>query len=357
MKTYINFLISKFLESFINVFLVMLSLVFILNILQEIEFLNNIDTNFWYPIYLSLLSSPSIIFEMFPFIFLIATQFFFIKLFNNNEIQIFKYSGLRNSSILKLLIFLAFFMSLLIITLFYSLSSTLQSHYLQLKNQFSENDEYLAVINKNGLWIKDMINGEISIINSSQIDENFLTDTFITSFDKNFNIIRNIKSEKIDIKSKKWLIHEATIFENNASKKVELLEFSSNFDLKRIESLFSNLSSLSILKLLDLRQNYKSLNYSIIEVDMQIYKIISYPFYLTLMTILSAITMFNTKRFKKTTFKITIGLFLSVIIYYVVNFFSVMGVTEKISLITAILSPMIILTSANLLMITKINEK
>ena len=153
------------------------------------------------------------------------------------------------------------------------------------------------------------------------------------------------------------VIHEPTIFENNASKKLKLYEFNSNFDLKRIESLFSNLSSLSILKLLDLRQNYKSLNYSIVEVDMQIYKIISYPFYLTLMTILSAITMFNTKRFKRTTFKITIGLFLSVIIYYIVNFFNVMGVTEKISLITAILSPMIILTSANLLMITKINEK
>ncbi len=357
MKTYIKFLITKFLASFANVFLIMLCLVFILNILKEIEFLDNVDTNFWYPIYLSLLSSPSIIFEMFPFIFLLTTQFFFIKLFNNNEIQIFKYSGLRNSSILKLLSFLSFFMGFLIITLFYNFSSTLQSHYLQLKNQFSKNDEYLAVINKNGLWIKDMINDEISIINSSKIDKNFLTNTFITSFDKNFDVIRNIKSEKIDIKNKKWIIHDATVFENNASKKLELFEFRSNFDLKRIESLFSNLSSLSILKLIDLRENYKSLNYSIVEVDMQIYKIISYPFYLTLMTILSAITMFNTKRFKKTTFKITIGLFLSVIIYYIVNFFNVMGVTEKISLMTAVLSPITILILANLLMINKINEK
>jgi len=33
---------------------------------------------------------------MFPFIFLIATQFFFLKLFNNDEINIFKYSGLKN---------------------------------------------------------------------------------------------------------------------------------------------------------------------------------------------------------------------------------------------------------------------
>ena len=335
----------------------MLSLVFVLNILKEIEFLNNIDIDFWYPIYLSLLNSPSIIFEMLPFIFLLTTQFFFIKLFNNDEIQIFKYSGLKNTVILKLLGLLTFFMGLLIITLFYNLSSKLQNHYLQLKNQFSKNDEYLAVINKNGLWIKDIVNDEINIINSSKIDNNFLINTFITKFNKNYEIIQNIKSEKIDIKNKKWLIHEGTVFENNTSKKINQIEFHSNFDLKKIESLFSNLSSLSIIKLVKLRENYKLLNYSIVEVDMQIYKIITYPIYLTLMTILAAITMFNTKKIKKTTVKITIGLFLSVIIYYIINFFNVMGVTEKISLITAICVPFIMLTMANILMISRINEK
>ena len=357
MKTYVKFLINKFLESFLKIFLIMLSLVFVLNILKEIEFLNNIDIDFWYPIYLSLLNSPSIIFEMLPFIFLLTTQFFFIKLFNNDEIQIFKYSGLKNTVILKLLGLLTFFMGLLIITLFYNLSSKLQNHYLQLKNQFSKNDEYLAVINKNGLWIKDIVNNEINIINSSKIDNNFLINTFITKFNKNYEIIQNIKSEKIDIKNKKWLIHEGTVFENNTSKKINQIEFHSNFDLKKIESLFSNLSSLSIIKLVKLRENYKLLNYSIVEVDMQIYKIITYPIYLTLMTILAAITMFNTKKIKKTTVKITIGLFLSVIIYYIINFFNVMGVTEKISLITAICVPFIMLTMANILMISRINEK
>tara|TARA_B100001063_G_C16709054_1_gene526978 strand:- start:218 stop:1291 length:1074 start_codon:yes stop_codon:yes gene_type:complete len=357
MKTYVKFLINKFLESFLKIFLIMLSLVFVLNILKEIEFLNNIDIDFWYPIYLSLLNSPSIIFEMLPFIFLLSTQFFFIKLFNNDEIQIFKYSGLKNTVILKLLGLLTFFMGLLIITLFYNLSSKLQNHYLQLKNQFSKNDEYLAVINKNGLWIKDIVNDEINIINSSKIDNNFLINTFITKFNKNYEIIQNIKSEKIDIKNKKWLIHEGTVFENNTSKKINQIEFHSNFDLKKIESLFSNLSSLSIIKLVKLRENYKLLNYSIVEVDMQIYKIITYPIYLTLMTILAAITMFNTKKIKKTTVKITIGLFLSVIIYYIINFFNVMGVTEKISLITAICVPFIMLTIVNILMISRINEK
>jgi len=357
MKTYTKFLINGFIKSFSNVFLVMISLVFILNILKEIEFLSNKEVNSLYPIYLSLMSSPSIIFEMFPFIFLISTQFFFLKLFDNDEINIFKYSGLKNFKIINILSLVSFFIGILIITAFYSLSSNLQHYYLQVKNQFSGDKLYLAVINKNGLWMKDVINNQTNIINSSKIDNNFLTNTFITTFDKDFNLIRSLKSDKIDIKNNEWLIYDVTIFENNVSQKSDLIRFQSNFDQKRIESLFSNLSSLSLLKLINLKQNYKSLNYSTIDVDMQIYKVVTYPLFLVIMTILSSIIMLNTKKTSSKVLKIVIGLFFSVVIYYINNFFNVMGSTEKLPLMISVWTPIIFLSLINLIMLVNINEK
>ena len=101
MKTYIKFLIQTFIKSFFYVFLIILSLVFILNILSEIEFFREVEIEPLFPLYLSLLNSPSLIFEMFPFIFLISSQLFFINLFNDNQMQIFKYSGLKNSIIVR----------------------------------------------------------------------------------------------------------------------------------------------------------------------------------------------------------------------------------------------------------------
>ncbi len=357
MKTYIKFLTTIFFKSFLNIFLIMLSLVFILNILQEIEFFSNKNTSAYYPIYLSLLNTPSIIFDMFPFIFLISTQFFFIKLFSNNEINIFKYSGLKNFKIILILGTLSFVMGIFLIIIFYNLSSNLQGYYLEIKNRYSSDKSYLAVINKNGLWIKDIVNDEISIINSSKVNKNILETTFISTFDKEFNLIRNIKSNKIDIKNRNWLIYNASIYENNANKKVDQLIFETNFDQKRIESMFSNLSSLSIFKLFDLRRNYKSLNYSLVDVDLQIGKILTYPIYLMLMTLLASIIMFNTKNLKSNTFKLVSGLFFSVIVYYMTNFFNVMGSTEKIQFLLAISSPILILTVINSVMLFKVNEK
>ena len=357
MKTYIKFLCYIFLRSFFYVFLVMFSLVFILNVLSELEFFKDIDVGIDFTLLLSLLNSPSMIFEMFPFIFLLTTQFFFIKLFNNNELEVFKYSGLKNSSILIIISFLSLIMGIIIITVFYNFSANLKNFYLEKKSQYTTDGKYLAVVTKNGLWIKDEIDDKIYVINSTEIKDNFLIDNFITEFNKNYEVIRNVQSKKIDISKKQWIISNAKIYNDNDYEIKEVLKINTNFNYKRITTLYSNLSSLNFFQIIELKNNYKKLNYSLTEVNMQILKIIAFPLYLVLITILSALIMFKIKRLDTTTFKISLGLFISVIIYYINNFFLVMGNTERIPLIFAIFTPLVILGLFNTFMIYKINEK
>ena len=66
-----------------------------------------------------------------------------------------------------------------------------------MKSKYTTDGKYLAVINKNGLWIRDKIEDKILIINSSKIDENILVNNFITEFDKNYNVIRSIKVKRL----------------------------------------------------------------------------------------------------------------------------------------------------------------
>ena len=358
MKTYIKFLIFIFCKSLIFVSLVLLSLILILNILTELEFFKNLQVSSYYPIYIALLNSPAMLFEVFPFVFLLTTQVFFLNLFNNNQIQIFKYSGLKNSKILIILSIISFSIGVLIITFFYNFSSNLKNFYLEQKIKHTLDGKYLAVITNNGLWIKDIVQNKINIINASKIDQNFLLDVFITEFDEQFEVIKNIKSQKVDIKDKTWLLYNANVYEKDGSiSKIDELEFNSNFDYQKIQSLYSNLSSLSLVELFDLRNNYKSLNYSTTEVNIQIQKILSYPLYFTLMTILAAVIMFNTKKFNNVTLKLAIGLFMSVIIYYMNNFFIIMGNTEKIPVLISIWMPLIALLLLNSISVVKINEK
>ena len=357
MKTYIKFLINLFNISLLKIFITFFIIILITNILEQIEFFKNIDLSFFYLFFLSLLNTPSVLFEILPFIFLLGTQVFFIHLIDKNELQVFKYSGLNNIKIIKILGLYSFILGIIMVIFFYNGSSILKNSYLLIKNNYSDDNKYLAVITENGLWIKDEINDNISIINARKVSNEFLLNVSITKFNKDFDLIEVLQSEKVDITSKKWKIFNPITLKGNSQSTLNELILHSNFDLQKINSLFSNLSSLSIIDLITLRKSYMSLNYSVTDINSHLLKIVSYPVYLTLITIFSAIIMFNIGYQKNTFYKITLGIFLSVIIYYINNFLSVLGTNEKIPVTLSIFLPLIILSIINFISIIKLNEK
>ena len=357
MKTYVKFLINLFNISFCKVFFTFFIIILITNVLEQIDFFKNIDLNFFYLIFLSFLNTPSILFEILPFIFLISTQILFINLIDRKELEIFKYIGLNNLMIIKIISLYSFVLGLILIVIFYNGSAQLKNSYLLIKNKYSDNNKYLAVITENGLWIKDEIANKINIINAKKVDNAFLLEVSITQFDKNFELLKIIQSSKVDISSYKWKIFDPFIVKNNQEIILNETSLQSNFDLKKINSLFSNLSSLTMFELLSLRKSYKALNYSLIDIDSHLYKIISYPVFLTLITIFSAIIMFNIGYQKNSFFNITMGIFLSVIIYYINYFLNILGTNGKIPLIISIFMPLILLLIINFISIIKLNEK
>ena len=357
MKVYIKFITTIFFKSLVFVFFIMTSLVFILNLLSELEFFKDENVHLNFTLFLSLLNSPALIFDMFPFIMLLTIQLFFIKIFENKEIEIFKYSGLKNSGILTILTSLSLITGILVILIFYNFSANLKNFYLELKSSYTSDGKYLAVITKNGLWIKDKVKNKTIITNSSSIEGNYLINNFITEFDDNFNIIRNIQSDKINITEDEWEVFNPKIYEKNNYILESEIVLKTNFDSDRIQTLYSNLSALNFFEIYELRNNYKKLKYSITDVDLHLLKLISYPFYLVLMALFSALIMLQIKKIKSSTFKISIGLFFSVIIYYLNNFSYVLGSTERISLVLSISLPLVIIAIINTIMLYKVNEK
>jgi len=188
--------------------------------------------------------------------------------------------------------------------IFYNFSANFKNFYLEKKSQYTSDGKYLAVVTKNGLWIKDEVDEKIYIINSAEIKDNYLVNNFITTFSRDYEVIENIQSKQIDIKEKKWIVYEATIYNANESNFLDILEINTNFDYKRIQTLYSNLSSLNIFQLFELRNNYNKLNYSLTEVDLQLIKIFAYPLYMVLITIFTALIMFKIRRQDSTTIKI-----------------------------------------------------
>ena len=358
LKVYQNYISKQFLLTFMKTVFIFVTLAFILNIFEEINFFKDLDVSMGIPIFLTLLNIPSIIFEIFPFIFLITTQFFFIKLIEQNENISFKNFGLSNTKIINLLAVLSFSVGMIIVTIFYNLSSNLKHSYLNIKNSYAKDNKYLAVITENGIWIKDAKNGITSIINAEDLKGNFLNNVDIVQFDEDFNFIQNVSAKKINIKDKNWKSKSALINnEQKSNQKINDYQLDTNIDFEDINSLFSNLTSLSIFELNDLKNKYKDINYSSIEVDSAIQKIISFPFYLMLMTILSSTIMMNIKQNKTKIFHLIFGILISVIIYYLSFFFEELGKNEQVPVIVSIWIPLLMISIISMINLVRINEK
>ena len=80
LKTFNTYLVKLFIKKIFKISVIALCLIFILSIFDEISFFKKSNINFFFPFLITALKTPSTLFEIFPFIFLIATQFFFYRI-------------------------------------------------------------------------------------------------------------------------------------------------------------------------------------------------------------------------------------------------------------------------------------
>ena len=358
LKIYQKYIISSFLLVVLKTSLVFLSLIIIMGVFEELSFFSKIDVKFYFPLVLALMNSFSVLYLVFPFIFLTGAQFFFIKILDSSELNAFKNFGLSNNKILTVIALTAFFCGIIITSFFYNFSAILKFKYLDLKNEFTKDNKYLATITENGLWIKDESASEDYFINAAKVSVNKLHNVEILIFNKNFELIKTIFTNEVDITNKNWLMSKSIIIAANGNKEtINNYLFISNFNYKKINTLYSDLSALNIYDLMKLKNDYKNINYSTTEIDVHVERLVSYPFFLTVMTIFSSIIMLNIKHQKPKVFYATGGILLSVLIYYLNFFFGALGKNEQIPITLAIWLPIFLLSIMSLIGIIRLNEK
>ena len=357
-KTLDKYFISLFFKKLLLLSVIFFSLSFTLTIFEEITFLSKSTSAFYLPFMLAIFDAPTTLLEIFPFIILISAQLFFVELIKRKENEIIKINNLNNFYLIRLLAICSFLFGILIITIYYPISSKLKFIYSDIKNIYSEDGKYLKHLNDNGIWIKDEIDNKIYIINGAEKNDPFLEDVFISKFNNNFNLIENIFADKIDITSNKWVIDNPIIFKNNRQIKLEEnLIINTHFNIEKINSSFKNLNSFNIIQLIDIKKENTLLGYSSQDIDLHFLKIISLPIYFTILVIISSIIMININKDKPYIFHVLLGISLSVIVYYINNIFNVFGLTNKIPIYLSVFFPMIFLGIISLVGLIRINEK
>ena len=111
------------------------------------------------------------------------------------------------------------------------------------------------------------------------------------------------------------------------------------------------------MQIYELYRDYDQLGYSTLEIKSHSYKLLIYPVYISIISLLSLIIMFNIKRNKPLIFHIILGILISVIIYYVYYLINLLGINGKIPINVSTILPLVILSLFIGVGLVRINEK
>ena len=83
-------------------------------------------------------------------------------------------------------------------------SSKLTHKYLDIKNKYTKENDYLAALTENGIWIKEKKEKSFSLIRAKQLKGNNLVNVSLYQFDEKNNLIARVESENANIRTNRW---------------------------------------------------------------------------------------------------------------------------------------------------------
>jgi len=355
-----EYLITGFVKTIINVFLIFICLGIIMNLFEEIEFFKDLDTGIGLPFLLTLMFIPNLIIKLLPFIVFIAAMWYIISIKSNTDLIALKVFGYSNLKIILILSLTAFFFGILILFAVNPVTSAMIKYYEKTKAEYSKDIDHLVSINKNGVWIKEITENNFLITTAKKLESKYLFNVTIYKLDEKNNFIERIESEKVDISKNEWILEKADIYnfvEGKNDKKLDKITIKSNYNLDKLNSLYKNLDTISFFALLT---EYKSLSekgYSEKILNEKLNSFISLPIFLFLMVVLAAIFSVGNLSKSQNLYYIFISIITCVVVYYFKDLSIALGQTNRISLTLSIWMPIIAISLFCSIGIIQVNEK
>ena len=355
-----RYLIKEFLVGLLNVTLIFSAAGVIMNLREEITYFADYNVGIVLPVALSFMIVPSILINIFPFIIFLSSMWVFIKLKYNRDILSLKTFGLSNLNFLFLFCLSAVFVGIITLFAITPLTSVVVKYYEDIKGKYDIDKSHLASINTNGIWIREKGDKYISIIKSQRLEGDLLINVSIYKFDKKNSLVERIESKQADISQNPWIVQNGFMLDyKNEGKRKEFqsIEFPSTFSKDKLNSIYSNLDTISFYNLIKNMDSLISRGYNPKLLNEKKHFYMSLPFFLVLMVCLAGIFTLNSNDTRQNTYYLLLSIIACVIIFYFKNFSTALGATERIPLLLSVWSPIIILSLFCSVGVIQINEK
>ena len=355
-----KYLAKEFIKIVINTSIIFFCLGFIMNIFEEINFFKDFNVAINTPIILSLLFVPSLLNYFFPFVILLSGMWFFLKIKKTDELTSMNVSGMSNLSVIIIPSILSIILGIFFVTALNPITSLLVKKYEAVKGNYEKEQDYLATVTVNGIWIKERGLKANYIIRASHLEKENLMGVTIYEFDKDNNFTRRIEADSANITSLKWVLKNITVINSEGIMLTEPIKdpfYFSMYDIKKIKSLYSNLDTISFWDLEHEINLLKQRGYSTREMQVKLHRSLAFPFFLLSMVLLSSVFTLGTTFKENNWTYVFLTITASVVIFFFNDFSAALGKTDKLPIELSVWMPIAIIFIFSFVGIIHANQK
>jgi lipopolysaccharide export system permease protein len=363
LKSINRYIINEYIKSLFVVIAVMLSIILLINLLDEFNFFKSKkDLKFIFFIIFTILKIPNLLINLFPFIVLFGGIVFYLKIYNHNEVISLRVMGYSNIQIILIPALTSFIIGYIIVFLIVPFSSSMLRYYESLRSEYNETKN-LVFVNETGIWILDKNEKEKNIIRIEKISKDFSVVNQITiyNYDSSNNFIKRIDATEGFIKDKNWQLNKVYIIstnkKNNNENYLNNYNYTSNVNISELKNVYKNTDTTSLLDINKEMAILEDKGYSTIDLRIRYQKLISFPIYLLAMSILSGLMIINLGKTSNYLKYGSYGVIISVIIYFLNDLSITIAKSGIISVDFSVWIPIFLIILINLVGITQVNAK
>jgi len=362
-KSINRYIINEYIKSLFVVIAVMLSIILLINLLDEFNFFKSKkDLKFIFFLIFTILKIPNVLINLFPFIILFAGITFYLKIYNHNEVISLRVMGYSNIQIILIPAITSFIIGYVIIFLIVPLSSLMLKYYEGLRSDYNVTKN-LVFVNETGIWVLDKNEKEKNIIRIEKINKDFSVINQITiyNYDISNNFIKRIDADAGIINDKNWQLNKVHIItankKNNKENYLNNYNYTSNININELKNVYKNTETTSLLDINKEMLILEDKGYSTIDLRIRYQKLISFPIYLLAMSILSGLMIINLGKTSNYLKYGSYGVLISIIIYFLNDLSITIAKSGIISVDFSVWIPIFLIILINLVGITQVNAK
>ncbi|MCV6584097.1 MAG: LPS export ABC transporter permease LptG [Marinibacterium sp.] len=324
----------RYLMSFALIATIFLSLLFLIDLIEQVRAFQSVDVGLGDLIGLVLLNLPAALDQILPLMAILATVLLFVTLARSSELVVTRAVGRSGLRVLLGPVMVTLIIGVLAVAMLNPLVVATSERYKSMADTFRSGNASAASLSGEGLWLRQGDATGQSVIHATGYDvpNQTLYGVFVLNYDPDLTPISQIRADSAQLIQDAWILTNAKVWplepgqtpERNAVEHARL-ELPSTLTAERIEEGLGRASGVSVWELPKTIRELDSAGFSTRRLAVELQAELASPVFLIAMVLVGAAFTMRHARSGGTGLAVLLAVLLGFGLFFVRNFALVLG--------------------------------